>query len=207
MKKANERKSLRLDPDLLQDLKPPLLILDGLWQEQFKNQKSGKMIALENKIKNLMIENARIKEAEQILIQKKREFLNRILQLTDDVHERNLQEAKDATSRLQKEVLDINLELEELENKSDNLPTQLEDASKDMLQETILAIYPRMRACQERAAALGPEIEQLREGLQKASEERLRCEEEVGRTYQLLHNLIGQEIVDTLDLQYGWDGE
>jgi hypothetical protein len=180
-----------------------MLILDSLWQEQFKNKKTERITKLETKIKELLKENARLTEAEQALIQKKKECLRQILKLSESVHEQNDLEAKEATNVFQRAVIDINSELTAVEKKADSLPKELEDANRELLLETISIIYFDLRQKQERIKELAPKIDNLRKDLQHASAERAASEEEAARTYQLLHNLVGREIINRLDSLYG----
>jgi hypothetical protein len=202
MKKKRGRDKGRLNLETLRDIKPPLLILDNQWQEQFKHRKNERISALENQIIELMKENARLTEKKAALLEKKRESLRDILQLTDSVHAHKDPDAQRTTTQRQKEIEAVNQTLPELDRRVSKIPLELEQASWELLAETVWTIYPMLHENRERAAALEPEIESLRLSLQKASEERMRCEEEAQKTYQLLHNLLGQEILDRLDKQY-----
>ncbi|MDR1913392.1 MAG: hypothetical protein LBQ68_02770 [Clostridiales bacterium] len=185
--------------ELLADIKPPTLILDALWQEQFKNHKSTKIISLERKITDLMKEHARYRETEEDLIRKKKECLRHIINLSQDAHNKNSLEAKEAISEFQKAVLDINNELEQIEKKSDKLPPQLDKANREMMLETVFGIYFNLRKSRARSQALIPIIEKIRLELRQATAEKADCEEEAARTYQLLHNMIGSELLNLLD--------
>jgi SMC interacting uncharacterized protein involved in chromosome segregation len=176
--------------------------LDPLWQEQFRNRKSEKIISLETKIKDLMKENARLAETEQALTNKKRECLSQIRKLAGDVHERNDLEAAKATEIFKIAVHDINTELDALGRRADNLPGEMEEANRELLAETVSVIYFSMRDSQARLIALAPEIERLRAEVQRMTAEQIACEEEAARTYQLLHRLVGREVVNILDQEF-----
>ena len=202
MKKYMPIKQSRINPIVFADIKAPLLILDPLWQEQFRNRKSEAIINLETKIKNLMKENARLLETEKNLIRKKQECLSQIRQLTRDVHDYNDKDAAQATEMFKTAVFDINTELDDLGKKADKLPKELEDANRELLAETVSIIYFSMRNSQARLQALVPEIERLRGEVGRLVAEQIECEEEAARTYQLLHKMVGREVVNILDQQY-----
>jgi len=202
MKKYMPIKQSRINPIVFADIKAPLLILDPLWQEQFRNRKSEAIINLETKIKNLMKENARLLETEKSLIRKKQECLSQIRQLTRDVHDYNDKDAAQATEMFKTAVFDINTELDDLGKKADKLPKELEDANRELLAETVSIIYFSMRNSQARLQALVPEIERLRGEVGRLVAEQIECEEEAARTYQLLHKMVGREVVNILDQQH-----
>ena len=203
MKKNTQSKNLRIDPKIFADIKAPILILDPLWQEQFKGRKTGKINALETRIKDLMKENARAAETEKLLIHKKKECLKQIRQLAVDVHDYKDQEAIKATEVFKNAVGDINTELDNLNKKADKLPKELEDANRELLAETVSIIYFNMRDSQARLKEIVPEIERLRGEVQRLTKEQISCEEEAARTYHLLHKLVGREAVNILDQQLG----
>ena len=202
MKKRVQNKQSRIDPIIFENVKAPILILDSLWQEQFRNRKTDKIISLETKIKDLMKENARLTETEQSLIVKKKECLNQIRLLAVDVHEHNDHEAIKATETFKNTVCNINNELDALSMKADKLPDELEEANRELLAETVSIIYFSMRDSQARLKVLIPEIEQLRKDVQRLTHEQIECEEEAARVYQLLHKMVGREIVNILDQQF-----
>jgi len=199
--KKNTRQS-RIDPSLFANIRAPLLILDPLWQEQFRNRKTERITFLETKIKDLMKENARLKETEQTLVKKKRECLNQIRMLSADIHEHKNQDAIKDIELFKTAVYDINSELDALGRQSDKLPADLEDANRELLAETVSVIYFSMRDSQARLKIISPEIERLRSEIQRLVTEQVECEEEAARTYQLLHKMIGRDIVNVLDTQF-----
>ena len=202
MKKLTQSKQSRIDPQIFAKIKAPILILDSLWQEQFKGRKTEKIESLEAKIKDLMKENARLAETEKLLVNKKKECLNQIRQLAVDVHEYKDQEALKATEAFKNAVTDINSELVSIDKKADKLPEELENANRELLAETVSIIYFSMRDSQARLKELGPEIDRLRGEVQSLTKEQIACEEETARTYQLLHKLVGREVVNILDQQF-----
>ena len=192
----------RIDPIIFEDMKVPLLILDPLWQEQFRGRKTDKINTLETKIKSILKEISRLTETEKILKQKKRECLSQIRKLTVDVHDYKDKDAIKATELFKIAVVDINNELDEMGRKADKLPEDLERANRELLAETVSIIYFSMYNSKERLQSLSPEIERLREEVHRLTLEQVECEEETGRTYQLLHKMVGREVVNLLDQQF-----
>jgi len=191
-----------IDPQIFENIKAPILILDPLWQERFRGRKTEKINALETKIKELMKDNARLVETEKMLVTKKKEYLSQIRQLAVDVHQYKDQEAIKATEAFRNAVCDINDELGDIDKKAIKLPTELEKANRELLAETVSVIYFSMRDSQARLKELGPEIERLRGQIQSLTKEQIACEEEAAGTYQLLHRLVGWEVVNILDQEF-----
>jgi len=201
MKKNAFNSRPRIDPNIFANIRAPLLILDPLWQEQFRNKKTEKITYLETKIKDLMKENARLKEAEQALIKKKKECLNQIRMLAEDIHKFKNHEAIKASEVFKTAVCNINSELDEIGKQADKLPDELEAANRELLAETVSIIYFSMRESQDRLKTISPEIERLRSEIQHLVTEQIECEEEAARTYQLLHKMVGRGVVNILDEQ------
>jgi hypothetical protein len=195
-------KGNRLSPEALKDVKAPALILDALWQEHFRDRKTDRINSLEAKAKGLMMENARNREEERSLDAKKKECLRKILILSEDASNGS-SDAKKAIALCQTEILNINKQLQTLEKRSLTLPIDLDQANRDLLLETVSIIYVQLRESQSRLRSLEPEAERLRRELERVIIEQSKAEEDAARTYQLLHNLVGQDIVDMLDNLYG----
>jgi len=195
-------KQTRIDPIIFEDLKVPLLILDPLWQEQFRDRKTDKINNLETKTKGILKEISRLTEAEKKLKQKKKECLSQIRKLTVDVHDYRDKDAIKATELFKIAVVDINSELDELGRMADKLPKDLERVNRELLAETVSIIYFSMYNSKERLESLTPEIERLRGEVHRLTLEQIECEEETGRTYQLLHKMVGREVVNILDQQF-----
>jgi chromosome segregation ATPase len=187
-----------LTPEAFKDIKPPPLILDALWQEHFRGRKTPKISALEARIKELMIDNARNREEERTLDSTKKGLLSRMLALSEEAANGSAQ-AQKALAQAQAEVLAINKKLQALEKKAWSLPDEQDKASRELLCETVSIIYEQMRQAQAKLKALEPESERLRKELERVVREQAGLEEDAARTYQLLHNLAGQEILDALD--------
>ncbi|MDR2649532.1 MAG: hypothetical protein LBB94_07435 [Clostridiales bacterium] len=202
MRKRVFGRQCRIDPAVFASIKAPLLILDPLWQEQFRNRKTEKIISLETKIKDLMKKNARLVETEQTLTNKKKECLSQIRKLAGDVHGHNDLEAVRATEIFKTAVNDINTELDALGRKADKLPDEMEEANRELLAETVSVIYFSMRDSLTRLKTLTLEIERLRSETRRLTTEQTACEEEAARTYQLLHKMVGREVVNILDQRF-----
>ncbi|MDR1539394.1 MAG: hypothetical protein LBU32_15625 [Clostridiales bacterium] len=196
-------KNARLDPAMFKDLKPPPLILDALWQEHFRGRKTDRINFLEVKIKDLMKENAKNSQLEKELNAKKRQCLRQIIELSPGIHENGSADAKKAASVCQDAVLSINKDLEAAEKRSGELASELDEACRELLLETVSIIYPMLRESQSKLKELEPKAQKLRLELKSLVEEQIRHEEDAARTYQLLHNLVGQEIANRLDDLYG----
>jgi len=202
MKKGFFGRQTRIDPIIFEDMKVPLLILDPLWQEQFRDRKTDKINTLETKIKSILKEISRLTEAEKKLKHKKKECLSQIRKLTVDVHDYRDKDAIKATELFKIAVVDINSELDELGRMADKLPKDLERVNRELLAETVSIIYFSMYNSKERLESITPEIERLRGEVHRLTLEQVECEEETGRTYQLLHKMVGREVVNILDQQF-----
>jgi chromosome segregation ATPase len=183
--------------EALKGSRAPALTLDAIWQDHFRDRKTPALQALEDKIREVMMDNARNREEFRRLGDKKKERMNQILALSSEAQ--TSPEARKAMAQCQADVLAINKQLDVLDDRAGALPTELDDANRELLSETLAIIHEQMRKAQSRLDELEPEAERLRKELEKTVMEMSRCEEDASKSYQLLHNLAGQEIVDLLD--------
>lgn len=181
----------------------PLLILDEVWLSQFpKEYKSTKITALEERLLELMKENARITETVNSLSKKKKAALASILELTTAAYDHNNAVAKTKMEKAQEEVLKINAQLPALEGKATKLPDEIEKANMELLEETVNICYNLLRESTIRLETVEEKVDMLRAELRAAVAERAVLKENASKTYNLLHNIIGPDMIGELDNDY-----
>ena len=196
------KKLKKIDPAMLDGVRVPILILDPVWLAYFKGIDNESIRELQEAVKGRLKEIAYVNEQREALIKRKRECLTRILSLTTDAHDKNSQEAREQIDRDNAAAVRINQELESLDARAEKLPALLEKANKRLLFETVSVYYQQMRARRERLLEIDPRIDRLRGELRALTDEKLAHEEDIGRTYSLLHSLIGNELIEELDARF-----
>ncbi|MCL2351292.1 MAG: hypothetical protein FWC55_02040 [Firmicutes bacterium] len=191
---------------MLDGIRVPILILDPVWLAFFRNAGDERIKALQAAVKERLKEIAKVNETREALVKRKRECLARILGMSADAHDRNSQAAREQIDKDNAAVRRINGELEKLDERAEKLPELLEKANKKLLFETVSEYYVKMRERRARLEELNPRIDRLRGELRSLSDEKLAHEEEIGRTYTLLHGLVGSELIEKLDAAFDGDG-
>jgi len=201
------KNKINLSKILLEKTKVPILILDHLWLENFIERATNERVkALETKVLDLLKENANLTEKAKVLQLNKKKYLKEIITLTTEAYDKNNSAAKNKINELRKSILDVNTELHDNVKKIDKLPERLETANRELLEETVNTCYGRVMNGNKRLEALNPEIDTLREELKTLVDEKVALEEEVSKSYLLLHNLVGIEIIEAIDREYEKSG-
>ena len=189
-------------------LRLPPLILNEIWLQNFhKRYKNNKMQKLESNLKESLKKQARITEAYNKLHDKKKQNLNVIMDLTPKVFATNVPESSEKSNEsakvrmetLQTEVLEINDNLEQLKIELAEVPNEIDNMNRQLLNETIEVCYHEMLTSQQNLEALAPKIDKRREELKKLVEQQAIYKETYQSTYTLLHHLVGETLIDRLD--------
>ena len=202
-KRKKRRKKIKSLINSVEDLQVPILILNEIWlqsfNKRFKNTRSEK---LESDLKECLKKQSRLTEVLKKLHERKKENLNVILKLTPQVFEMSNDSAKTRMETLQKEVLEINDGLEKLSEELSAVPIEINKVNRELLNETIEICYDEMLANQEKLEELSPKIDKMREELKALVEQHAICKDAYENTYILLHNLVGEDLIDRLDDTY-----
>lgn len=185
---------------LLETTKVPILILDKVWLENFPERLTNEKIqSLEQNLLDLLKENANLTEREKELQLNKKRYLNEIINLTPEAYEKNNVEAKNKINQLSNLVNNANNELEEVSKRLSKLPNKLEKANRTLLQETVNICYNKSKESAKKLENINPIIEQLRSELKQLIDEKTVLEETMLKSYTLLHDIVGVEIIEALD--------
>lgn len=177
-----------------------LLILDERWNSLFnKVPKSNDIIHWENKIKDLLKEQSRIIAEQKEIAVKKKECMDNILKLTTEVFDKVNQSAQSRMTECEKNIVNINKRLEEIENRLGDLPKDIRQANLELLEYTVKVVYFSIRENQHRVIELDKKIAETKEALMKLVEERGNIAEVDTDTYSYFHDLLGGDELQRLD--------
>lgn len=192
----------------LQNRQIPLLPLDARWHELFPDfRKTSRIKALENRLNKLIQKqgqtNNDLKEYEKA----KKVLMKNIVDNMTDGHEVDSPIRSMKQDRNQKLLADLKDKREKAEQLVCELPTEIEQANRELLVEC-------MRVCYQELMDNTHEIEAINEWV-KATRERLKDEilkkqdMEMRNTqmYKYMHNLLGAEVVEIFDREHQvWKG-
>ena len=93
--------------------------------------------------------------------------------------------------RNQRNILEINEKLEQIQNRLNILPEEIQEINGRLLEESVKICYKEMKEHQESLNELNIWIERTREILKNKLEEKTVREEKAAQIYSYLHDLSG----------------
>lgn len=201
IKKGNTKN--KLDKRVLRKNDISLLILDERWNSLFKNtERTPEILASEEKLKELLKMQSRLlTESKEISVHKK-DLMSRIIQLTQEVFDKNNEDAKKEMSSCEKEIKQINERLGVIEEEIENIPDRIKEANLELLEVTINIVYYKIRFNQKRIKELDALIEDAKSRLKGYIEEKETLAENDTDIYSYFHDLLGGEELEKLDKEF-----
>ncbi|NLY44150.1 MAG: hypothetical protein GX066_09350 [Clostridiaceae bacterium] len=191
------------DKNVLRKNDISLLIVDERWNALFnKGEKTKSILAYEEKLKDLLKEQSRLLSEKKEITYKKKVCMNRILKLTDEAYEKNNPVALKEMQDCQDEINWINERLVEIEWEAGLIPEKIKETNLKLLEETVKAVYGKIKAGQKRINELEENIKQLRTMLKECIDEKEAISELVNNAYSYFHDLLGREELERLDKQF-----
>lgn len=180
-----------------------LLTLDERWNSLFINtQKSEDILRGEEKIRELLKEQARLITESKEIQHRKKVLMDKIMKLTVEAFENNRDEAKNEMQACEKEIKKINERLLQLEQGLEKIPEQMQDANIALLEQTVNRVYFKMRENQRRVKELEALIEETREKLKLYIDEKESLSQDYTDIYTYFHDLLGAEELERLDKEH-----
>lgn len=142
--------------------------------------------------------NSELKE----LAHRKKVCMDTIIKLTEDVFDKNDEQAKEKMHSCEKEIKYINERTKKIEEELENCPDKIRDANLELLEHTVNTVYFNMRKNQKRYKQLEKLIEVTSHKLQEYTEEmETLCQNDTD-VYSYFHDLLGGEELEKLDREY-----
>jgi Protein chain release factor A len=180
-----------------------LLILDERWNKLFENtQKTPQIAACEEKLKDLIKEEARLTaEVKEVGINKKK-HMDTIIKLTPAVFEKNDSEAAKEMEHCEKEIKRINERMKKIEEELDILPDKKKETNLELLEQTVNVVYFKISSSRKRVQELEKLIDETREKLKQYIDEKESLAQDDTDIYSYFHDLLGGEELEKLDNQF-----
>lgn len=180
-----------------------LLILDERWNSLFANiAKTPEVINSETKLKELLKEQARLTAEQKEISVRKKSCMDRIIQLTTEVFEKNNPQAKNEMQSCEKEIKSINERLKKIEEEQDAIPDRIREANLELLEYTVNLVYFKIGAGRKRVEELEHLIEETRAKLKEYIDEKEILSEDGTDIYSYFHDLLGPEELEKLDREF-----
>lgn len=193
----------KLDRKILRKNDISLLTLDERWNSLFVNiEKTPVILRCEDKIRELLKEQAHLIAEEKETAQKKKKYMDKIMKLTTEAFDNNNEKAKTEMKDCEKEIKGINDRVEGLQNELEEVPDKIKDTNLELLEETVNAVYFKIRANQKRVEELGKLIEETHLKLKDYIDEKGTLSEDYTDIYSYFHDLLGGEELEKLDKEF-----
>ena len=201
MKKSSGK--AKFDRKILRKNDISLLTLDERWNSLFVNiEKTAVIKKCEDKIRELLKIQARLISEEKEISQKKKKQMEKIMKLTTEAFDNNSENAKIEMKGCEKEIKVINERAAALQQELDEVPDRIKDTNLELLEETVVAVYFKIRTNQKRAEDLGKLIEETHLKLKEYIEEKGTLAEDYTDIYSYFHDLLGGEELEKLDKEF-----
>lgn len=184
-----------------------LLTLDERWNSLFENtQKTPEILKCEEKLKELLKQQARLIAESKEIAARKKLCMDRIIRLTPEVFDKNNEDAKKDMQACEKEIKQINDRLPKIEVELENIPDLVREANIELLEQTVNIVYFKIRSNQKRVEELEKLIEETRTKLKEYIDEKELLAQDDNDTYSYFHDLLGPEELEKLDKEFFGNG-
>ncbi len=198
-----KKRKAKFDSKVLRRNDISLLILDERWNRLFANTPKTPLIAVaEDKLKDLMKEEARLTAEQKEIAASKKVHMDRIIKLTPAVFEKNDPDAAKEMEFCEKDIKRINDRLKKIEEELDVLPGRKKDANLELLEHTVNLIYLKIGSDRKRVEELEKLIEEERGKLKAYIDEKASLSQDDTDIYSYFHDLLGGEELERLDREF-----
>lgn len=182
-----------------------LLILDERWNSLFNTVgKTPRILACEEKLRNLLKEQARLTSEAKALPEKKKRLMDKIIKLTPEAYEQNSEKARDEMAVFEKEIKEINARIAKAAAELERIPDSIKEINLKLLEYTVNEVYFKIRESQRRVQELDKLIESMKEQLKNFIDEKESLAQGDIDVYSYFHDLLGAEELERLDkLHFG----
>ncbi len=197
------RKNKKFDTRTLRKNDISLLILDERWNRLFTNtQKTATIERCEQKLKELLKEEARLIAEQKEIAAAKKHHMDKIIKLTPDVFEKGDDDAKEEMSISEREIKKINARSKQIEELLEHMPDRIRQANLELLEQTVNIVYFKIRSGRKRVEELGKLIDETRAKLKEYIDEKETLSQDDTDIYSYFHDLLGGEELEKLDREF-----
>ncbi len=193
---------------LLRRNKVPILTLDEHWHRLFTEEdKTDRLKRLEMEVNNLLKKQGKANTDLQDVKKVKARLMQNIMENMEDLSGEVERAREKRLNKSQKLIREANDKIAQLEYDVEELPNKLTDANRELLEESILLCYKRINKNKEEIEDMADWIQQIRLELKRKLVRKQEMEEENAKIYTNLHDMLGPELIEYFDSEYGRDGE
>lgn len=190
--------------NLLSSKRIPIVVLDERWHKLFeKEPKSSKIIELEKKLNDLLKQQGRlVTEGKSLKSAKNQLMVGIVANMNVDLSPAGKLNGK-KLQKSQKLIQEINGKLKETDNDLAEIPYRIREANSKLVVEGINQCYQKLEVNADERNELDLKMNAMREELKHMIVRKQDLEEENANIYTYMHDVLGSEIMETLDQKYG----
>jgi len=156
----------------------------------------------EQKLRELLKEEARLTAEQKEIASAKRHHMNRIMELTTEAFEKGNEAAREEMKHSEREIKRINKRAKSIEEQLGEMPYRLRQANLELLELTVKIVYYKIRSNRKRVEELDKLIEETREKLREYIDEKGMLSQDDEDIYSYFHDLLGGEELEKLDMEF-----
>lgn len=207
LRQAKKQTDIRL-LQLLRKNKVPVLTLDEHWHKLFTEEdKTDRLKRLELEVNNCLKKRGQANTDLQEVKKLKARLMQNIMDNMEDISGSSERTREKRLSKSQKLIKEANDKIARLEYEVDELPDKLVDSNTELLEESIRLCYGRINRNKAEIDEMAEWIQEIRTELKRKLVRKQEMEEENTKIYSNLHAMLGPELIEYFDSEYGEDGE
>lgn len=185
------------------NIKLPIATLDARWHELFpEERKTYRIKELEQKVNQLLKNQGKLVNDIKDMRRLKKSLISDILvnmDIKNDILSKSKEKKLDQNKRF---ITELNERIDNASEELAELPYKIREANQELVLESIKNCYERIHENQERLKEITEWINKTREELKRKILERHDMEVSNKLIYTYMHDVLGSEAMDTIDLKY-----
>ena len=192
---------------ILRKQRVSILTLDERWHRLFtEEEKTERLKKLEIEVNNLLKRQGKTNTDLQDVKKVKARLMQNIMDNMEGTAGESEKAREKRLSKTQKLIREANEKIEKLEIEAEEVPEKLAEANRELLLESVAICYERISRNKAEIEEMADWISQIRTELKRKLVRKQEMEEENTLIYSNLHDMLGPELTEYFDSEYGEDG-
>ncbi|NLC18688.1 MAG: hypothetical protein GX757_05615 [Clostridiales bacterium] len=187
--------------NMIKDIKLPILTLDNRWHLLFDDQKTERILELEEKVNNLLKRQGKLINDVKDMKRLKKTLIKEIM-MNMDLNAELDKEKDKKLDKNKKYINELNDKINKAMDELGDLPYLIRDANAELVTESIHVLYERLIKNRDRLNEISERINRLRDELEQKVEQKHELEANNAGIYSYMHDLLGVDFMNVLDSEY-----
>lgn len=198
-----KKTSKKFDNKTLIDNDIKMLVTDYRWNSLFELiEKPHEIKILEDEFKKLLLKEESLEKEFEDMKKLKKESLELIINLTQDVFDKKQHQARERMDIHQKRINSINDRFNEIDEELVEINHYKKDINLQLLELLVDNVYTKIKSDSVRINELESYIQDTREKFKSYHKEKKELSKKYTDIYTYFHDLLGAKEVEKLDKEY-----